>query len=63
MGLNGVRGLLRELLPLDDHLDVLLLLPPSIVVAPPYRPLVFTYKPEMLACRAHGGALIALLTP
>ena len=59
--LDGVGSLLRELLALDDHLDVVLVFSPRLVVAPPHRPLVLALQPQVLACRAQGRTLVALL--
>ncbi|KAL2287257.1 hypothetical protein FJTKL_05762 [Diaporthe vaccinii] len=56
-----VRGLLGQLLPLDDHLDVVLVFSSCIVVAPPHGSLVFADETEMLARRAYGGAFVAFL--
>lgn len=60
--LDSMRCLLGELLPLDDHLDVVLVLSPRIVVAPPHWSLIFADEAEMLACCAHGSTLITLLS-
>ena len=59
---GGRRGLLCELLPLNDHLDVVFLQSALIIVAPPHGPLVFTSKPEVFACRAGRRALVALFS-
>lgn len=56
-------GLFGQLLALDDGLDVFLVLPARIVVAPPHGPLVLALETEMFACSAHGRSLIALLPP
>ncbi len=53
----------RKASALDDHLDVILVLSPRIVVAPPHWPLVLADEAEMLARGAHGRTLIALLSP
>lgn len=45
-----MRRLLRQLLPLDDHFDVVLVLAPGIIVAPPHGSLVFTDEAKVLAC-------------
>ena len=47
---GGVGRLLRQLLTLDDHLDVVFVLSPGIVVAPPHGSLVLALQAEMLAC-------------
>lgn len=44
------RGLLRELLALDDHLDVILLPPSLFAIAPPHRSLVIALQSQILAC-------------
>ena len=59
----GVRCLLRQLLPLDDHLDVVLVISPRVIVAPPHGALVLAREAEVFAGGAGGGALIALLAP
>lgn len=43
---------LRELLALDDHLDVVFLHSPLLIVAPPHWSLVFAAKSEMFTSRA-----------
>lgn len=53
--------LLSELLPLDDVLDVVLVLAAEVIVSPPHWSLVFAAEAKVLAGSAHGRALIALL--
>jgi hypothetical protein len=55
-------GLLGELLPLDDHLDVVLLVPPLIVVAPPHWSLIIASQSQILASCAAWGTFVALLS-
>lgn len=58
-----VRRLLRELLALDNHFDVVLLLPARLVVAPPHRPLILALQAEVSARRAHGRSFVTLFPP
>lgn len=60
--MNAMRRLLRELLALDDDLDIVLVLSAHIVVAPPHWSLILARQTEMFACCAHGRTLIALLS-
>jgi hypothetical protein len=55
-------SLLGELGPLDDVLDVLLLISPLLVVAPPHWPLVFALESEMSARFATWLSFITLLS-
>lgn len=59
---GGRGGLLGELLPLNDHLDIVFLQPALIIVAPPHGPLVFASEPEMFAGSAGRRALVALFS-
>lgn len=54
-------GLVRDLLASDDELDVVLVGSPVLIASPPGWPLVLADQTEMLASRAHGRALVALL--
>jgi hypothetical protein len=56
-----VCGLLGQLRPLDQDLDVLLLALARVDVSPPYWSLVFAGQTEVLACATLRLALITLL--
>jgi hypothetical protein len=59
--LVGASGsLLCELLPLDNHLNIVFLEPALIIVAPPHGPLVFASKPKVFACSAGWRTFVAL---
>ena len=60
-GCDDLRCLLGELLPLDDHLDIVLLVPPLIIIAPPHWSLVVASKSQILASCAAWGTFVALL--
>lgn len=60
--LQSVCSLFRELLALDNVLDLFLLVAASFVVCPPHRSLVFALEPERLAGGAEPVELIALLS-
>lgn len=54
--------LFRQLLSLDDHLDVIFLAPALIVVAPPHWSLVLASKAKVFACGTAWRTLITLLS-
>ena len=56
-------GFSGELLALDDLLNVVLVLLPGFVIAPPHWPLVFAAESEILAGGAERVAFIALFSP
>jgi len=56
------RDLLGELRPLDDGLDVFLLILPVLIIAPPHWSLVFAVETQVFASLAGGLAFIALLS-
>lgn len=57
-----LRRLLRQLGALDDIFDDLLLLLPLVVVAPPHRPFVFAFEPEMFTRFTLPLTFVALLS-
>jgi hypothetical protein len=48
---------------LYDGLDMILLFPPCLIVAPPQRSLVLAVETKVPASLAFGFALVALLSP
>ena len=60
---RSLARLLVRLCTLDDALDVVLLLPSLLAVAPPHRSLVVALETEVFAGFAQRFALVTLLPP
>ena len=56
------RDFLGELRPLDDGLDVFLLILPVLIIAPPHRSLVLAVETQVFASLAGRLSFIALLS-
>lgn len=56
------RGFLGQLLALDDHLDVLLLISAVLIVTPPHWSFVLAAKSKVFASGTGRGSFVALLS-